>query len=364
MMLFIMLWNVGGISFASERENNLFTIKSDKTNVLVGETVTISLYSNEEYSSISTFFARIDYDENSFVLDKNHSSITDLNGASYIIDNSYEGYGLVTGITSNDFARSSMNLKSGLIAELKFIAVSSVKNAKFEILKLEICDHDYEISTENLRIGNAIEISVNEQPETKESVLDIFKDLVKGSWYIDAVQYVYDKGIMSGSKGLFHPTKNVTREQVIATLYNLEGNPKVVDYAAVNELKDVQSGKWYTDAVCWAYNTGVASGNSSTKLFGIGNSITRQQLAMMLFNYAGIKGYDTAVRKDYSSLQGAKEVASYAVDAMQWAYGTELISGSKTIVNGTAVYHLNPVGNATRAQMASILMKFCEKNNL
>ena len=188
--------------------------------------------------------------------------------------------------------------------------------------------------------------------EPKTPVTEAFTDIKAGEWYIEAVQYVYDNGIMGGSTGIFNPNGNITREQVVATLYNLEGSPKVDNYVAVNVLKDLKAKQWYTDAVCWAYNTGVAQGNSSTKLFGIGNPITREQLVTMLYNYADKKGYDTETRKEYSNLQGAGDVSSYAVEFVQWAYGTGLIGGNK---------NLNPKGKTTRAQMASILMNFCEK---
>ena len=218
-----------------------------------------------------------------------------------------------------------------------------------------------EVETAAAELNEILEL-VKEKPETSwNSVLSVFSDVKEGQWYVDAVQYVYDHGIMSGSGSLFKPNGNITREQVIATLYNMEGKPEVTDYKAVGALKDVKAGQWYTDAICWAYNTGVASGSNGK--FNVGADVTRQQLAMMLYNYAAYKGYDTTANGDYSKLEGAKDVASYAVTAMKWAYGKGLISGSKTIVNGVTVYNLNPTGNATRAQMASILKSFCENIN-
>ena len=132
----------------------------------------------------------------------------------------------------------------------------------------------------------------------------------------------------------------------------MEETPEVTDYKATTELKDVKAGQWYTDAICWAYNTGVASGSNGK--FNPGADVTRQQLAMMLYNYAVMKGYDTTAEGDYSALKGAEDVADYAVTAMKWAYGKGLINGSKG--------DLMPTGTATRAQMASILKAFCENN--
>ena len=200
--------------------------------------------------------------------------------------------------------------------------------------------------------------------ETTKSVTEVFYDLSAGSWYLDAVQYVYDHGIMSGSNELFNPTGNITRAQVVATLYKLEGSPKVTDFSALYEMYDVRSGQWYTDAVCWAYSAGVANGNSTTKMFNLSNPVTRQQLATFFYNYAEYKGFDTETRKDISDMVGADQVASYALDTMQWAVGTGLISGSATKVNGATVYDLKPTGTATRAQVAAILQRFCENYHI
>lgn len=204
----------------------------------------------------------------------------------------------------------------------------------------------------------------NPEPETTP-VTEVFADISENAWYIDSVQYVYDHGIMSGSNSLFNPEGNVTRAQVVSTLYKLAGLPEVTDYRACEEMVDIEAGQWYTDAVCWAYSVGVASGNSTTKKFNVSAPVTRQQLASFFYNFAEYKGLDTTTRGDYSNLAGADQVASYAVDTMQWAYGTGVITGSKvTDVTGATVYDLKPAGTATRAQLAAILQRFCEKYHI
>ena len=112
-------------------------------------------------------------------------------------------------------------------------------------------------------------VAGTQTPEPKEEVCKVYPDVEHGAWYEGGVQYVYDKGVMSGSNGLFNPTGNITRAQVVATLYKLEGSPEVTDFKAVNELVDVEAGQWYTNAVCWAYSVGVANGNSTTKMFNM-----------------------------------------------------------------------------------------------
>ena len=199
-----------------------------------------------------------------------------------------------------------------------------------------------------------------DQEDLKEDVSSVFPDVVDGEWYENAVQYVYDRKFMVGSNGLFKPTGNITRAQVVKTLYNLEGSPAVTDFRAVDELTDVQEGQWYTDAVCWAYNIGVAKGNDYTKMFDMDAPVTRQQLATFFYRYAEYKGLDITVKGDYSELAGAEEVAFYAEDAMKWTYGTGLITGSRETVGGVVVYDLKPLGTATRAQMVVILQRFIE----
>ena len=202
-------------------------------------------------------------------------------------------------------------------------------------------------------------------PDPAEEVCEAFSDVKHGAWYEAAVQYVYDNGIMSGNNGLFTPSGNITRAQLVTTLYRLAGSLEVTDYSAVKELTDVQPGKWYTDAVCWAYNTGITTGNTSTKAFGMNDPVTRQQLASFVYRYAEYKELDVTVRGNLSGLLNAEKVSKYAKDAVEWAVGTGLISGSEvTDSHGNTVYDLNPGGNTTRAQAATILMRFCENNNL
>ena len=208
------------------------------------------------------------------------------------------------------------------------------------------------------------ETPVDPQPPLKEDVSDVYPDVEHDAWYEPGVQYVYDKGIMTGSNGLFNPAGNVTRAQVVATLYKLEGSPEVTDFKAVDELADVAADQWYTNAVCWAYNVGVATGNQTTKMFNVDAPVTRQQLASFFHSYAGYKGLDTETRGDIADMVGADQVAEYALETMQWAVGTGLITGSETVVDGVVVKDLKPTGTASRAQMAAILQRFCEGNNL
>lgn len=198
-----------------------------------------------------------------------------------------------------------------------------------------------------------------------EKVAEVFNDVRETNWHMPYVQYVYDRGLMAGSNGSFNPTNNVTRAQVITTLYRLIGAPKVTDYSACKELKDVKEGKWYTDAVCWAYNTGITTGNPTTKLFNLNVPVTREQLSTFIYRYADNEKLDILNLGDISSMLNADQVGKYAKTAVEWAVGAGLISGSKkTYPNGAVAYDLAPQSTATRAQMAAILQRFCEQYDL
>lgn len=220
----------------------------------------------------------------------------------------------------------------------------------------------------NVYAGSGViegETGVEEIPDdfwddnTSEKVSDVFQDVKKGAWYEPGVQYVYDNELMSGNKGLFNPTADITRAQLVTTLYRLVGEPKVTDKSALTKLSDVTEGTYYTNAVCWAYAKGVTTGSAGK--FNPANKLTRQQLAAFFFRFAEAMEMDTTARGDYNSMLNADKVASYAGEAMAWAVGTGLINGSDVSVNGVTMKDLKPDGYTTRAQVATILMRFCEE---
>lgn len=179
-----------------------------------------------------------------------------------------------------------------------------------------------------------------------------FTDVAEDAWYYGAVSYVAQRGLMTGvSSNVFTPDATLTRAQLVQILYALEGRPAV---SSASAFTDVASGAWYANAVSWAAASGVASGVGSGA-FGPNDPLTREQLALILYRYAQNQGYDTtqggmAVREfaDYAS------ISNWALEAVQWAVNAGLISG---IGNGM----LSPNGTATRAQVAVILMQFCQQ---
>ena len=176
-----------------------------------------------------------------------------------------------------------------------------------------------------------------------------FWDVPQSHWAHEAVTYVYDNDLMNGTDGsLFSPESTTTRAQVVTVLYRLAGQP-AADWA--NPFWDVPASAWFHDAVTWAWENDI-TGVSSTH-FGAGNAVTREQLATFLYRYAQDQGYDTSARADLSGYSDAGLVSSYATEALSWANATGLIIG-------TTATTLSPKGSATRAQVATILSRFCQ----
>ena len=177
-----------------------------------------------------------------------------------------------------------------------------------------------------------------------------FTDVKSGDWFYEAVQYVYDKGMMTGvSADRFAPASTTTRGMIVTILYRLENEPAVSGGSA---FTDVESGAWYADAVAWAAANDIVNGTSATT-FAPNSPITREQMAAILYRYAAYKGYDVSQKADLSGYTDAASISDYAKDALAWANAQKLITG----VTDTT---LNPQGSATRAQVATILMRLCE----
>ena len=181
-----------------------------------------------------------------------------------------------------------------------------------------------------------------------------FTDVPEGYWAYGAIQYVYGEGLMAGASGTtFAPEGTTTRGQIVTILWRLSGSPQV-DYLL--DFSDVAGGAYYTEAVRWAVSEGIAGGYGGG-VFGPNDPITREQLAVMLHRYAQHEGYDVSIGEDTNILSytDAFDVSEYAVAALQWACGAGIISGTG---DGST---LTPQGEATRAQAATVLMRFCEE---
>lgn len=190
---------------------------------------------------------------------------------------------------------------------------------------------------------------VPEENETRPDVAQVFSDVAADSWYREAVQYVYDEGMMQGvQEDRFDPGEPSTRGTLLTMLYRMEGEPGVFG----RSFSDVPGGAWYENAVIWASANGIATGYEDGS-FRPEAVITREQLATILYRYATQKGYDVTGRAELSQFSDAGNISAYAETAMSWAKSAGIITGSDW--GG-----VSPTNTATRAEVAAMLMRFCE----
>lgn len=186
-------------------------------------------------------------------------------------------------------------------------------------------------------------------PEVQEPVF-AFTD-VEGHWAKDAIRFVYGKGLMVGtSETTFEPETTGSRGMIMTILHNLDGNP---EYSESHSFADVENEKYYSGAISWAVTSGIVSGYGNGQ-FGPDDDVTREQLAVILRQYAKVKGYDVSKSAELTAFMDSDRVSPWAQEALEWACGQGLMSGK-----GGSV--LDPGGRATRAEVATILMNFMEK---
>lgn len=185
-----------------------------------------------------------------------------------------------------------------------------------------------------------------------------FKDVAvrDGNWKYEGVKYAYEKGIMNGVKDAngkvtkFEPDSPLTRAMFVTVLYRMADSPEV---NFEKKFSDVYAGRYYSDAVIWAYQEGIVNGYPDGR-YGVDDNITREQMAKMLNLYAELNGEDTSENADLNTFPDKSGVSNWAVKYMKWAVGSGLITGKK---QGNSSY-LDAQGNTTRAECATVLMRF------
>ena len=177
-----------------------------------------------------------------------------------------------------------------------------------------------------------------------------FDDVPQNIWFASGVQFATEQGLFTGvSANEFAPYDPMTRAMLVTVLHRLDG----ADASGTNSFTDVLNGKWYTNAIAWASANGIVEGLSGNR-FAPNSPIAREQLAAILFRYAKACGYDVSARAELTAYADAAQVSAWADDAMRWAVAAGLISGRSGA-------QLAPKGEATRAEVAVILMNFVQK---
>lgn len=185
----------------------------------------------------------------------------------------------------------------------------------------------------------------------KDHTVSKYLDITPTDWFYGDVEYVFSHGLMDGvGNGMFAPYQDTNRAMIVTILWRLEGKHTA---AGPLSFTDVPYGQWYTEAIRWASEKGIVTGYSAQS-FGPNDTITREQMAAILYRYAGYKGYNTAARGDLNSFRDCNTVSTWARDAMSWA-------NSEMLINGMPGSLLAPQGSANRSQTAAILHRFCLK---
>jgi len=190
----------------------------------------------------------------------------------------------------------------------------------------------------------------NDPPDNSANAYQNFVDLDPALWYREGIDYVLEAGLFQGiSATRFAPDQPMTRAMFVTVLHRMEGLP---DGYGNSPFFDVGNGMWYTAAVIWANDKGIVKGYNDTA-FGPNDYLTREQMVAILYRYAIYKGYNLSASEHDSifSYVDYDSISDYAILPMQWAFRTTLIEG----MNAST---LNPKGLITRAQAATIIMRF------
>ncbi|NLG52727.1 MAG: S-layer homology domain-containing protein, partial [Clostridiales bacterium] len=174
-----------------------------------------------------------------------------------------------------------------------------------------------------------------------------FTDVSENDWFYDSVRFVNENGLFAGvSSKEFAPHDTMTRGMLVTVLHRLAGKPQ----ASASKFTDAPAGAWFADAVAWASENSIVNGIGNNK-FAPNRAITREEMAVIMYNYAKSKGLDVSGKGDLTKFTDGNKVSAWAADAMSWAISVGLISGRG---NG----RLDPGGKATRAENAAIIQRF------
>lgn len=244
------------------------------------------------------------------------------------------GGGEVAGKTS-----ASVSGSGGKVEVADDGAVTITPDVGYQIAKITVNSEEVDIPADGKLAG----LGANDK------VVVTFEKAAAATPFTDVSEYVYEKGMLNGTSSTsFSPEVITTRGMIVTMLYRLEGEPS----ADASAFADVLADKWYADAVGWAAANGVVNGVSATT-FAPDSPITREQMATILQRYAAWKNYDVSASQDLSAYSDASQISAYAQTAMQWSNAEGLITG-----NTAATF--NPQDEATRAEVATILMRLCE----
>ncbi len=262
----------------------------------------------------------------------------------------------VAWIDRSDMENGTIRVSPNVADEDDTVSIYVTPDTGYQLDELIVEDEDgHDVTTSSLASGTRYTFRM---PDSDVTVTATFKsrnytsnftDVPRYEWYYEAVSYVASEGLMNGvSTTQFNPNGTASRAQIVTILWRLAGEPS----ALTGAFTDVPAGQYYSTAVAWASRQGIVTGVGNNR-FEPNSNITREQLAVILYRYAQDAGYTTSASANITGYYDYARVNSYARTAMSWAVGAGLITGTSTTT-------LSPQDTATRAQVATILMRFCE----
>lgn len=303
-----------------------------------------------------------DFDAEAATVDLSGSTLTDTEENRGHLQRLEAALGDTAGLPSvgyvvEDTANGTVTVSPNALAQGGTVTITAAPAEGYKVGTVTVTDEDGEAVT--VAEGENDNEYTYTQPDGTVTIAvtfvwdNPFAD-VGDEWYTQAVQYVYQNNIMAGmdtTPETFAPGKSLTRAEAVQLFYNLEGQPDISDENLGYPYGDVEVNEWYTNAIYWARLTGVAVGDDEGN-FRPNATISRQEFAQMLYNYAKYKKYDLTGSADLSGFSDAGSISSWAETAMEWANANGLINGhADTLL-------IDPTGDTSRAQAASIMRNF------
>ena len=257
--------------------------------------------------------------------------VTDnLSGVKSVVAKDVKGQEYLMTLTENNIYRTEIPVFYGM---LTVTATDDALNST----ETEISLRKAESSTRSSG-GNKIRVVLWSNP---------FIDVSENDWFYDSVKFVNEEGLFTGvSNTEFAPNDTMTRGMLVTVLYRLAGEPQ----ASASNFTDVPGDAWFADAVAWASENGIVKGTGNNE-FAPNREITREEMSVIMYNYAKSMGLDVSVIGDLTKFADGDKISAWAKEAMSWAVGARLISGKSNEI-------LDPDGKATRAENAAILQRF------